>query len=460
MSADSLPRPPAPVARGERIAVMLILALFVALGLNNLRHLAFIGQDFGFHHHATSELALHPDHWFVQDNTSRPLIYWTAIVGAHVTNNQRPFEFAALVFILLNAAALGLLHDLARRFVTHAALRIATLAFVAFLPVTLITSVVFAADTLTTPFFTLLAWSLVRGSEAGSTRATWGWAALGGFGLALGDFSKFTFVVLPFAVLAIVFLLRRAARLSHQHVVAFLCCVVVVPMLVGGWLWRRSNRELAAAPQHHEFAWRGTGEMTWRSLLLVKPSDARILNAPTYWDRPNGDPRQTPYLLLDNDYSYPALLHLGIFTDVMDFALNGSTDNGAPRPEPEKSASPWAVRLGLVFSLLGLVAIARFGVRLVRSFLRPELAPGNASLIVGVLSLAWYVPITLTLPFIRHAYDWGYWLPRLVIPALWGFALETFGWLDRALADRPRLRTSLIVITAVQVGLHLLVIWH
>jgi hypothetical protein len=450
-----------PVRRAERLAVLLVLTLFVAIGLNNISHRAFIGQDFTFHLRATTYLFAHPGEWFVLDNTSRPLIYWLAIDGVRLTDNRAPFEFAAVVCILLNGGALALLHDLARRVIFAPGLRVAALAFIAFLPVTLITAVVFAADALTPPFFVAAGWAIVRWAEATTRRDIVAFAALAGVALIAGNFAKFTFSVLPAPALIVLLSLWRAGRLTRTQLAPFVVGVVLLPAIVSGWLWTKSHRELAAEPPRHTFAWRGGGEMTWRNLLLPKASDLRVFNAPSYWDRATIGERTFMPVLEPNGYSYPALLHLGIFTDVMDFALNGSTDNGAPRPEPQRTASRWAVRTGVVFSALGVIAVAAFMVRSVRSFRRPAIdAPPAAATVLGWFALAWYGPLALTLPFVHHAYDWGYWLPRLVIPAVWVFALEAFRWLDQRVATRPRFGQLAVGFTLFQTVLHVLVIWH
>ena len=452
-AANALPR-------WERIALILLLGLFVAVGLNNLSNGAFIGQDFQVHLAATNHLITHPNEWFTFSNTSRPLIYWLAIDGQRITQNKAPFEFASLIFILLNAGALWLMHDLARRVIRSPALRIAVIAFIAFLPVTLIATVVFAGDAVATPPFVLLCWCLVRWIEAPSPRDAMGYAVLGGVVLCVGHFAKFTFVLLPFAALLLLFLFWRWQRLPPRRAWPFLVFIVLVPTAVAGWLWQKSTHALASEPERHSFVWRGTGEMTWKSLLGLKRSDLRIFDAPGYWDGDSDDRRTTLPLLVSNDYSYPALLHLGIFTDVSDFALNGALDNGTPRPEPQKIFSRWSVRTGVLFSILAIVAVALFLWRLLQSVGRSLLAPSAVSAIGGVMAFAWFVPLVLVLPFTRHAYDWGYWLPRLITPALWFFGLELYVFLDRAIGTRTRVVGLVALVTALQAFLHVRSVWY
>ena len=68
--------------------------------------------------------------------------------------------------------------------------------------------------------------------------------------------------------------------------------------------------------------------MTWRSVLWPRVEDIYLLSAPTFWepsDRPDNNVRRAESeaarrqegsaqrLLQSNRYSYPGLLHLGVF---------------------------------------------------------------------------------------------------------------------------------------------------
>lgn len=444
----------------ERWVVGLILGLFFAVGLNAIHHLAFIGQDFNFHLTCTNRMFTHPDEWFAQDTTNRPLVYWIALWGMRVTANRAPFEFAAVVFLVSNAGGLWLLHDSMRRTIASAPLRIAALMFVAFLPATLIGAVAFSADAMAPPFFALLCWGLLRWTEAVSARAVWGHALLAGVALSIGNFAKFTFLALPVAVLVVGLALWRGRRINRAQFAPFLLCAVVMPGLVGGWLHLKAQRALADQPARHAFDWRGTGEMTWGSLLQLKPTDVRVFAAPGYWDFYERDGKQILPLLEPNGYSYPALLHLGVFTDVLDLANLGSTDRGAPRPQPQKRVSQWAVRTGLVFSLGAFVAVLVLTGRWVTGLGRRSLALQAGTAVWMPMGLAWFLPLVLTLPFVQHAYEWGYWLPRLIVPALWSFSFGLFSLVDEKVGRRKLWAVLILVVTCGQTWLHVRSVWY
>lgn len=451
--------PPAPTPVWERWAVGSLLALFVAVGLNSIHHDAFIGQDFSFHVGCTNRLLAHPGDWFAQDFTNRPLIYWIALDGMWLTGDRAPFAFAATVCVLLNAGALWLLHDCLRRCIGAPVLRVTALALVATLPVTLITTVVFAADAVAQPPFALLCWSLMRWSEAASSRAAAGHAALAGAALIIGDFAKFTFIGLPAAVAIIALMLWRWRRVTVRQVGWMLAFGLLAPLATGLWLQHRAQRELADKSAWHGFDWRGTGEMTWRSLVGVRATDRRIFAAPTYWERAGINGRTATPLLVANDYSYPALLQLGTFTDVLDFGHGGAHYGREPRPEPQQTFARWSVRVGLLFSLAGVLATLALWAGIGRALVRPAGAPATATLVWSALAMAWFLPLVLTLPFVHHAYDWGYWLPRLVVPALWGFSLGLFARLDSAIGGNRALVAAMAVLTGLQVWLQVRSVW-
>jgi 4-amino-4-deoxy-L-arabinose transferase-like glycosyltransferase len=380
-----------PFSRWERILSTVLIAAFVIVGVNNIGNDAFEGQDYGFHVLSTFRLLHDPSAWFAQDITHRPLIYWIAINGFHLTDARAPFAFASGVFLLLNTGALWLVHDSTRRFIASPVLRISALALIAFWPVTLITTVVFAADAMAPPFFALLCWSLLRWYESAANKngrasescrsgfmprtdrsieasrhnaaptvsvrsvslpldRSTAFAALAGVALVLGNFAKFTFILLPAGVFVLAFIAWHRGAVRARQVLTLVALAALAPTAAGVWLHQKAAEAIGKNRDHHRFNWKGTGEMRWGSLLLPKWTDHRIFAAPGYWDPEIINGKEYLPLLRENDYSYPALLHLGIFTDVLDFSNGGSQRGVRPRPQPQKTFSQWSVRLGVVFT--------------------------------------------------------------------------------------------------------------
>ena len=421
----------------ETWAVRVLLALFVVVQLNNIHNQAFHGQDYDYHASFTHELAERKDGtWFKMDSTSRPLLYWLGGWCERYTYTAYGFQLASMIGMLLGVPAVLIVHRVLCRLVARAELRLALLVVMTLLPVNVIAGVVFSGDLFALLPFVAVAWALGRSLEAPGERAALTWAALAGGVLAAANFGKATFLVQPLAVVVAVGLAWRWGRIAARRTLLTLGLAALVPLVVGAAIHAKNQRELRTTEPRHEFDFAGTGQMTWPSLLGLKPSDARIFEAPGYFDTATVDGNTTQPLLIPNSYSYPALLHLGSFTDVLDYANQGGYDPGVLRPEPQKSFSKLAVRGGVVWSMLAVVSVAALGGRLLWSVVRPVVAPPSALAVWAVMAAVWFLPLVLTLPYVFNAYWWGYWLPRLVVPALWSAALIACWSVDRLLAGR------------------------
>ena len=453
---------PVPVGAGpkwERWALGMILVLAAAAGFNHVHTNTIFGQDFGLHEGATEEILKNASHWFPQDFTNRPMIYWLGVAGHWLTHGKATYEVAGTLCVLLNTLALFFLHACTRRFIQSPWLRISALAFVAFLPTTLVTTVVYAGDAVGQLPFALSIWALLLSLEATTTRRSAGYAVVAAFGLCLGNFSRFPFIVLPLAVLVVLILTWRAGRLAGRRALLIGLLALVAPILTSAWIHRQATLQLQGLEERHTHDWNGTGEMTWRYLLLPLKSDVRIFDAPSYWDRvPNGDDF---VLSQEHNYSYPALLHLGIYTDVLDYADDGQLDNGKPRPEPQKTLCRWSVRVGVVTSLGLLFSVLALVVRSVAVLRTRRDGPTTGALLWGMMALAWFLPIVLAFPYVHFVYESGYFLTRLILPALWGFGVVMFAEADLWLAHRPRWLPILVaVMVLAQAAMHLRSVWY
>jgi hypothetical protein len=449
-----------PARRGECWAVGAILVVYLAVQANNLRHNVFIGQDNYFHFQSTRQMLAHPAQWFHLDFTDRPLLYWVGAVCLRLRPDLTAFRLTSAVFVGLSAIALGFLHDGMRSFLRSPLLRVGALAAIAFLPVTVITCVVYAADTAAMLPFVVAGWSLVRCAEAASPRAVAGYALAAGGALCVGNLAKFTFIGLPGAVLLVAGALWRWGRFSGGRAVLVALLAAGLPGGFSAAIYR-VNRVQTAGMSQTAFAWQGTGELTWRELLLPKRSDRRIFAAPIYWQQRTDAGQPALPLLEHHGYSYPALLHLAIFTDVLNFALHGYDPNAVRRPEPQQTAARWSVALGLLFSVPAAAVVLGWGGRTLWSLVCPR-GHGSVGLLVwGTLGAAWYLPLVLTLPFVTGAYDFGYWLPRLVLPAIWSFALLLFGAIDRLAQRGPRwIAPAVAGLVLAQGAIQLRSIWY
>lgn len=449
-----------PSARAERWAVGAILLVYLAVQANNLRHNVFIGQDNYFHFQSTRQMLAHPGQWFRMDFTDRPLLYWVGAVCLRLTHATNSFWLPAGVFVGLSTVALGLLHDSMRSFLRSPALRVGALAGVAFLPVTVITCVVYAADTAAMLPFVLAGWSLIRSAEAPDLRRAAGYALAAGAALCLGNLAKFTFIVLPAAVLFIIAVGWRRGRFSGRRALIVAGLAAVLPAGFSARIYALNQVQTAGISQT-AFVWPGTGELTWRELLVPKRTDRRIFAAPIYWQHRTVEGKMDFPLLEHHGYTYPALLHLAIFTDVLNFGIHGYDLNQVLRPEPQQTMARWAVAIGLLFSVPAVAVVLGFWAWTLWSLIRPGSGPSAGPLVWGVFATAWYLPLVLTLPFVIGAYDFGYWLPRLVLPSIWGFALLLFAAIDRlAQGGRQWIAAAVTGLVLVQAAIHILSVWY
>ena len=411
----------------------------------------------------TNKLIAEKSGWVALNFTTRPLVYWVGGVGHLFTGGRYTYEFAASVAAAQAALALGLLYSASRRLMGNPVLRISALAFIAFLPVTIVTTVVYAADSFALLPFALAAWAMARAVKAAATRAALGYAGLTAFALIYGNLAKLPFAYLSGAVVGLLLGFCWCRQMTWRR--GFLIgSVVVVPTTAAGGMIHAANQAyLKDAPPAvvHSFNWQGTGELTWRSLVGLKRTDARVLDAPSYWSTVQIDGAVVQPMVVNNGFSYPALLHLGVFTDLLDFTHRGGFDRTQPRPTRRQYFAVWAVRSAMVFSVTGVIALVAFGVVTSTALVQRKLTLPADLLVWGGLAFAWFLPLVLTLPYVGGAYTFGYWLPRLVLPALWGFSLILFWWLDQRLAARSRLFAVIVALAVLgQTGLHVAGTWY
>ena len=175
-------------------------------------------------------------------------------------------------------------------------------------------------------------------------------------------------------------------------------------------------------------------------------------------------------LLVNNRYSYPALLNLAIHTNILNVGAGGMRSSRDAPPSPFLHAVQVAsVNLGVLFSLLGLAA-AFHAVYRVAWFFRADAGERLRLLVVVfvlVPTLGSYLAVVVMLPFLTDPYYGGYWLPRLVFPAILGFGILTIFFCDelraRLALSAPRLSaiagTGLIGCVVLANVIHLLLLW-
>ena len=452
---------PASPKTWEYVALSLIVSVFFAVCRNEVLHGTTLGQDFPFHRLATLRFAEGTSRWFFMDPTSRPFLYGLGGMLVKSFGEAAGFARASYVFVGFAMIALILLHDLSRRMISNPTIRISAVALIAFLPTTLVTTVVYAADTLSLLPFVLAGWALIRCFESKTTRESAFNAALCATALCFGNTCKATFLIIPFGAALAVATSLRAGSLSAKRAVVVLSIAALIPLAFGYWISTQAKAEEANSPARHSFDWKGTGEMTAARFLGLKASDSVIFEAPVLFQNPHHHRPTDNLLTHDNSVSYGALLALGIFSDVLNFAGN-NTVNQTDRPALQQYASETSIRIGLFLLAGSVVSVVSLTLLLLGGLIRPALSPKPAILACLSLALAWYLPLTLILPFVHHVYGWSYWLPRLVLPALWVFFLLLFERIDALVPDRYRTLVGVLIalIVSVESAYGILSVWY
>jgi hypothetical protein len=174
--------------------------------------------------------------------------------------------------------------------------------------------------------------------------------------------------------------------------------------------------------------------MRWHDILTLEKKDWGIFSAPQYFQDRLYDFRK---------FSYMALVHLTTFTDHQNFFQvppKNVSENWRQRAKDsfQRERTPsahrfqkWSVAWCVPNSIFAIVAAVGFAVLALHGLLFPQRAFVPPSSIVLVL-LAWgfYSPIYFSLHRVGDPYTAGYWLPRLVLPALISFFVLGYAVID------------------------------
>jgi hypothetical protein len=453
--------------RWERRVVWVVLLTYLVVQVNAILHHGTWGQDFIGHMIFIAQAYQDPHKFwttFIEGQNNPPLFHLVCAGVFRLTRHVHSLEVISLIAMVLNGGALYLLHRLSLRMIPWATVRMATLVFLTFLPAGMIHAIVLAADCVTTPTVVLLMYLLVRISESGSERlwkcALWCVAACGALAFAVSV--KFTSIALvPAAAVCIVAMWFGRGTGLFRTALALLL-VVGPPAAVGLRAYRQYTAQQATNLGVNLKIDPTTSELNVRSVLFFRAADEKLLRAPAYdKDSGRGSKEVDKYELgIPNKYSYIGLLHVGIFTDILNVYQYDPNDGYfGPRTRPAQRRMALAVKTALPYTFCALVACpwllvtSSWNVLLRR---RPRDLP---VLIVLTVSFAFWLVIVIFLPF-TGALGGGYWLPRLVVPALFGFFLVTFTFIAHSPVGKARFgRLALLAAVLFQAGLTLSFMW-
>ena len=319
-------------------------------------------------------------------------------------------------------------------------LHLALVFFLTFLPVRIIHAVSVGTDWMTVPVFVLVLFLFDKfSSEKTSTLRN---AAFLGLALALGIWSKYSFMALLPAVFVIFLFLWWKRRWNLTRFVTICVLSLVLPsalLLYSSW---QSSRVQGA--RHSRRFWLPKGgpqpEMDYKDLFLVKAADLELFKAPEMFKREPSDGNNYHVgFRVAHKHSYLALSHMSTFTDTqnlfqdlpvppsIDYHLIPDFKTRRPWKTPVNVAS---MSLGTLWTVLALIGTPWIFFGAVRHLWRDKLEREDVAALLGI---AYFLLMFLPIPFVIWGCLYGYWTPRLILPSLLFFFWAAFLLLDRTI---------------------------
>lgn len=429
-----------------------ILLISGIVQLNAIFHHGFMGQDFTFNYSVVKFLGTDFRNFYKFVNFTNPPGYFAlnALI-TRLTHGIHDLELIALTNEIINLVALFVIYQVACCLIKHPLIRISFLILVAFLPVQLIHTVVLATDAGTLlPFFGAVL-ILLKMQNLTHMRSRIIFAGMLGGCLLTGLLVKFTFVstVVATSVILIQLLRRKKPRVPIMEITIIVALALCIPSLLILKGMKNQNGLDVYGVQHNK-----VNSMSYPTVFFIKKNDECLLGAPQY-----NDP--TCNLLQENKYSYPGLLHLAIFTDILNiFQYDPEDLYIGPRSHVNQKLMSLSTKTALPISLFCVLSTIFCLYKCIRNFLGPTLSQQGIE-VVTILGLAWFANIALFLPFIPTAVGAGFWLPRLVLPAIISCLLLLFFCLDQiAMAYKSKYFSHLIFCyVCIQSTIHIFFLW-
>jgi len=466
-SQTTIEVPDSPVARAgshdaaERVTAAVIILLALAVQISAGLRGGAIGQDFPIHYGNMLLAAGSPVHWIfgAYQRTNPPLFYsFGALVFKVAGKDAWPYVIG-VINACLNVPALVGLYILSRWLLIRPGLRLSLLCFVAFLPAFQITSVVFAADAYCqTPFLGALIAivAFLSGRIGFRTMTVWLTSAV-----AVLVSLKYTAVCLiPAGIVTFLIIgwIRRATW--RPALSAAIIYTLVTGLLAAYWI----KQQPANISDHFEARMGGDlgspNQMNLRSILFFRYGDLALLRGPTYWKLVPSDPRDPKSLFHANYFSYPGLLCLATFSDVLNIFQ--------PKPKGVRygQRTGYKQRLTRLASSLGELCFIGIFTGFLFSVIQSarELVltrrPGeSATLILAMFAFSWHVLIIVLLMTVTMATAFGYWLPRLILPALMVYPLIALHPVSVTSLGKSRIfNVALFSLVLVQAAVHTLIL--
>jgi 4-amino-4-deoxy-L-arabinose transferase-like glycosyltransferase len=410
-----------------------------------------------------------PDYWVHLPR----LMEWSRVFDFSTTSPPLYYLFGHAVFMLIgksnafpitlsigeaaiNTLAMWWFFLYSERRLHSRILHLALMFFLAFLPVRIIHGATIGTDSMTIPLFVLVLFFFDRfRQDQTSTPKN---AAFLGLSLALGVWTKYSFMaLLPAVFLIFIAVWRKRAWHLKQFIAICGLSLILPSALVMCSFWASAHTHGYLTEKH----WRPKGmapEMNYWDLFSIKPSDGELFLAPEYFRAPQW--RAPEYFKYDirvaHRHSYLALSHLSIFTDPMNLFqdLHVPPRLDITLTPDQKTRRPWktplmrlSVAFGTLWTLLALIGTPWIFIAAIKNIWRDQLQRED---IIAVFGMAYFLIGFLPIPFVYYGYLYGYWTPRLILPALLYFYCAAFFLIDRRLASGSR-NIAVIVLALVLV---------
>ncbi|MGA2016847.1 MAG: hypothetical protein ABSH26_07800 [Opitutaceae bacterium] len=426
------------LAAKDLVFLCSLSAAGLILGLRGILHYGYMGQDFYLHR----LLLLTFPGGYSYKETDPPGLYWFGSLFLRHVSSTHYSEFIALAFLLLNSLALWIVYLFLWASLRQRQLRYSAAALVTLVPFRVIHSVVFASDAFTLPVFAVAVFFMVRILREPRNIFSWTGIALS---VSAGMFFKYTVAGLlpPIALLSGVAIWGISPAGSRVRWGAIGTAALALPTAVFVFQMRecaKARGDLAVGQWLPEGA---PSVMRWKDILELKKSDLGLLSAPDYFGGGLYGFRR---------YSYPGLVHVSSFTDVLNYfqpppeTVPTSWGKRADRPMARERSlisqflQVASVRLCLVYSALAVAGTLLLTVLCSLSLLLRKPVLADATVAMTALAIGFYSVVFFSLHRLSDPYTPGFWLPRLVLPALLVFLCLGFVALELAHRHTARCR--------------------
>jgi len=468
--SQSVPQPPAlaPLSTLEKWGLASALVVFALYQLHAAMNHGSWGQDFHAHLGWIKEAFEKPREFmttYKEGRTNPPLYHYLcakvmSLVSkkwdANTVNLGLPL--LAIFSAVLHVLGLLALYQVLRRIIHSAVLRLACMLLLLFSPFAMIHSLVVASDALLTPLFFFALYQFVLLAEP-QPRNRFVRIVLGlSFVLLLCIATKFTAMSMVPAAAIVLAALWRTGILSRGRLAMAAVMIVLIPGCFAFWAFSDYKSQQSYTLGIKKYGTRDPNGFNPRSLVLPRRADLHLIRNALSYDAKAEDGVSLD-IIIPNHYSYLGLVHVSMFTDMMNIYQYDPTDAYfGPRSDSHARRMRRAVKPALVFTLGAMVALPALFLGSLIGVWRREKRAVNVFML-AILSLAFFMNIVVFLPFVP-AYGGGYWLPRLVAPALISFFVLLFVGLDRLCVGRWRTAAwGCLFFVVIQSYLHLSFLW-